>query len=145
MVYTIFIAIVVSSKEKGVTVITINSTSTDEVFLPPVLQDRKPRMHSGSQAASGFYKPEISFSSYNQGRSVKTSSSSNNSGDSSDKKLESSTKNISMEKSQIAVNHDFLNATGVNSDTITLRVHQDTPPSTNQHTATGEKNMFLIF
>merc|ERR1711974_441423 len=67
-----------TSKEKGVTVITINSTPSDNVFLPPVLQDRKPRMHSGSQA-SNFNEPEISFNTINQGRNVKSSTSSNNS------------------------------------------------------------------
>ena len=120
------------------TVITISSNPTDEVFLPPVLQDRKPRMHSGTQAASSVQKPEISFNSYNQGRSVKTSSSSNNSGDSSDKKLESFTKIVSMGKSQ-----DFSNGGEVHSDTITLRVHQDTSSSVteDQQNTTGKNNL----
>ena len=74
-------------QEKGVTVITINSTSSDNVFLPPVLQDKKPRMHSGSQA-SDFNEPEISFNTLNQSRNIKLSTSSNASEGSNERKNE---------------------------------------------------------
>ena len=91
-------------KEKGVTVITINSNpTTDNVFLPHVLQDRKPRAHSGSHAST-LNEPEISFSTLNQGRNVKTSSSSTNSGEVSDKKLESVNKKVFNEKQNFSEN-----------------------------------------
>ena len=84
--------------------ITINSNpTTDNVFLPHVLQDRKPRMHSGSHAST-LNEPEISFSTLNQGRNVKTSSSSTNSGEVSDKKPESVNKKVSNEKQNFSEN-----------------------------------------
>ena len=121
-------------KEKGVTVITINSTPSDNVFLPPVLQDRKPRMHSGPQA-SNFNEPEISFNTLNQGRPVKTSTSSNNSsGDSSERKIENVTKGITIEKSKFNDHISSSNSGGDDTDieTITLKVPQNT------HTSNGE-------
>ena len=84
--------------------ITINSNpTTDNVFLPHVLQDRKPRTHSGSHAST-LNEPEISFSTLNQGRNVKTSSSSTNSGEVNDKKLESVNKKVSNEKQNFSEN-----------------------------------------
>ena len=84
--------------------ITINSNpTTDNVFLPHVLQDRKPRAHSGSHAST-LNEPEISFSTLNQGRNVKTSSSSTNSGEVSDKKLESVNKKVFNEKQNFSEN-----------------------------------------
>ena len=74
--------------------ITINSNpTTDNVFLPHVLQDRKPRAHSGSHAST-LNEPEISFSTLNQGRNVKTSSSSTNSSEEDEDDDESNTSTL---------------------------------------------------
>ena len=113
-----------SLQEKGVTVITINSNSSDNVFLPPVLQDKKPRMHSGSKA-SDFNEPEISFNNLNQSRNVKLSTSSNTSEGSNDRKNEALVQKTSIDKTKISYHRDLSNSgSETNTDIVTLKVPQ---------------------
>ena len=104
-------------------------------------------MHSGSQA-SNFNEPEISFNTLNQGRNVKSSTSSNNSsGDSSERKIENITKGVSIEKNKFNDHISSSNSGGddIDVETITLKVPQNTHTSTgeSQNTITGK--IIVIF
>ena len=88
-------------------------------------------MHSGSQA-SNFNEPEISFNTINQGRNVKSSTSSNtSSGDSSERKLDNITKTASIETDKFN-DHTNLSSRGGDKseiETITLKVTNNTHSS----------------
>ena len=100
-------------------------------------------MHSGSQASS-FNEPEISFNTLNQVRNVKTSTSSNNSGESSDRKLEiTSTKKTSIDKSKGNENsNNCRSGDDTTADNVTLIVPHGTYSSSGeiQNTAAGNNN-----
>ena len=116
--------------------ITINSNPSDNVFLPPVLQDKKPRMHSGSQA-SDFNEPEISFNTLNQSRNVKLSTSSNASEGSNERKNETPGQKISTDKNIVSYNRDRSNSgSETHAEIVTLKV-----PSKSQTSAGGNQNI----
>ena len=124
--------------------ITINSNPSDNVFLPPVLQDKKPRMHSGSQA-SDFNEPEISFNTLNQVRNVKTSTSSNASGDSNERRNENISQNGSTDKNEVCYHQDLSNnGSETNTEMVKLKVLQRSKETNgeNQSYTTGKNISF---
>ena len=122
-------------------------------------------MHSGStpQVVSNFPEPEISFSTYNQGRNPKNSTSSGTSGDGSARKGEVDSKislanqssehlqlnNVPVSQGKQGLRDQEIteNNNGVNSDTITLKVTQDNSSSTPEKkqfvVSTGKKQTFI--
>lgn len=104
-------------------------------------------MHSGSQV-SNFNEPEISFNTLNQGRNVKSSTSSNNSsGDSSERKVDNIMKRASIENNKFNDHISSSNSGGddIDVETTTHKVSQNTHTSTgeSQNTTTGK--IILIF
>ena len=122
-------------------------------------------MHSGStpQVVSNFPEPEISFSTYNQGRNPKNSTSSGTSGDGNVKKGEvdnkisvanQSSEHLQLNNVPVGQGKQGLrdqeiteNNNGVNSDTITLKVTQDKSSSTPERkqfiVSTGKEQIFI--
>ena len=120
--------------------ITINSSPSDSVFLPPVLQDKKPRMHSGSQA-SDFNEPEISFNTLNQSRNLKLSTSSNASEGSNERKNETHGQKVSIDKDRINYTRELSNSgSETNAEIVTLKVPQKsrTVAGESQNIVTGK-------